>query len=82
MRYSKYLWVVGIIFIIVGFMGINQGRILSGVGFLPLALSAFAVYDKHNPKVQYAKARDVLFTLGLALAFVIWFFGPKFFPNL
>ena len=82
MIYNKYLWVMGIIFIIVGIMGINQGKILSGIGFFPVALSAFVAYDKHNPKVQYAKAREALFMLGLVLAIVIWFFGPKFFPNL
>ena len=55
MFYNKYLWVVGIAFIIVGITGITQGKLISGIGFFPLAASAFVAYDKYNPKVTNVK---------------------------
>lgn len=82
MIYHKYFWIAGLVFIVIAFMGISQGRILSGIGFFPIALSALVAYDKYDPKVRYAKLRYALFVTGLALAFIIWYFGPKFFPNL
>ena len=82
MLYHKYLWVVGIVFIIVGIMGINQGKIFSGLGFFPLAVSIFVTYDKRNPKVKYTKWRDIVFNAGMVVAVAIWLLGPKVFPNL
>jgi uncharacterized membrane protein required for colicin V production len=82
MIYHKYLWVVGLVLIIFGFMGISQGKVLSGIGFFPIALSVFVAYDKYNPKVRYAKIRYALFLTGLILAFLIWYIGPKVFPGL
>jgi hypothetical protein len=81
MIYSKYLWIFGIACIGVGFMGITQGKLISGLGFFPLALSAFSSYDKRNPKVSNKKLREGLFIAGLALAFIIWFIGPRLFPS-
>ena len=82
MIYHKYFWVAGLVFIVLGFMGISQGKVISGIGFFPMALSALVAYDKYNPKVSYAKIRYALFVAGLALAFIIWYFGPKVFPNM
>ncbi len=82
MIYHKYFWIAGLVFIVIAFMGISQGRIISGLGFFPIALSALVAYDKYNPNVRYATLRNVLFVTGLALAFIIWYFGPKFFPGL
>jgi hypothetical protein len=81
MFYHKYLWFVGVAAIIVGFMGISQGKILSGIGFFPVALSALVAFDKRNPKVRYAKIREILFAGGLILAILIWYIGPKIFPG-
>jgi hypothetical protein len=81
MFYHKYLWVVGLFCIGVGIMGITQGKLLSGIGFFPVALSALVAYDKRNPKVPYAKIREVLFIVGFLLAAVIWYIGPKVFPG-
>lgn len=81
MLYHKYLWVVGIIFIIVGFMGINQGKIFSGLGFFPLAISIFVAYDKNNPKVKNQKLREAVFFGGMVVATLIWVLGPKLFPT-
>lgn len=82
MIYHKYFWVAGLVFIMIGFMGLSQGKTLSGIGFFPMALSAFAAYDKYNPRVRYARIRNALFFTGLALAFFIWYFGPKIFLNI
>ena len=81
MFYNKYLWVVGIAFIIVGITGITQGKLISGIGFFPLAASAFVAYDKYNPKVTNVKLRDAIFTAGMILAFIIWLIGPRIFPG-
>jgi hypothetical protein len=82
MFYNKYLWVVGIAFIIIGITGITQGRLISGIGFFPVALSAFVAYDKYNPKVSNTKLREGIFMAGMILAFIIWFIGPKIFPGI
>ena len=82
MIYNKYLWVVGIAFIIIGFTGITQGRVISGLGFFPVAVSTFVAFDKYNPKVTNVKLRDAIFKAGMILAFIIWFIGPKIFPGI
>ena len=82
MLYHKYFWIAGLVFIVVGIMGITQGRIISGIGFFPIALSALVAYDKYDLKVPYAKIRYALFFAGVVLAFIIWYFGPKVFPGI
>jgi len=82
MFYNKYLWVVGLVCIVVGIIGITQGRLISGIGFFPVAVSALVAYDKYNPKVSNAKLRDAIFMAGMLLAFIIWFIGPKLFPGI
>ena len=81
MIYYKFQWFIGIVFIVIGFTGIAQGRLISGIGFFPLAVSAFAAYDKSNPKVANAKLREIIFFAGLIMAFIIWFIGPIIFPG-
>jgi len=82
MIYHKYIWVVGIVFVIMGFMGLSQGKLFSGLGFFPIAVSIFVSYDKRNPKVENAKLRDAIFLGGMIVAAAIWVLGPKLFPNL
>ena len=81
MIYSKKLFWMGYVFIAVGIMGILGNRLVSGLGFFPLAVSAFAVYDREDPKIKNGKLREALFVIGLVVAFLIWFFGPKLFPG-
>ena len=81
MIYSKKLFWMGFVFIAVGIMGILSGKLLNAIGFFPLAVSAFAIYDKEDPKVKYPKLREALFVIGLVLAFVVWFLIPKIFPD-
>ncbi len=82
MIYSKRLWLMGIVFLIIGIYGVTQNMVMKSLGFFPLAVSAFTIYDKEDPKVKYKKLREALFTIGLVLALLIWLFGPKLFPNL
>lgn len=82
MLYHKYLWVVGIIFIIVGFMGINQGKLFSGLGFFPMAIGIFVTYDKNDPNVKNPKLRDAIFFGGMLASIFLWLLGPKLFPTL
>lgn len=81
MIYHKYLWAVGLALIAIGITGISQGRLISGIGFFPVAVSALVAYDKYNPKVTHAKLREAVFMAGMILAFVIWYIGPKIFPG-
>jgi hypothetical protein len=81
MFYHKYLWVVGVAFIVIGITGITQGRLISGIGFFPVAVSTFVAYDKYNPKATNVKLREAIFMAGMILAFTIWFIGPKIFPG-
>jgi len=82
MIYHKLIWVVGIVFIIMGFMGLSQGKLFSGLGFFPIAVSIFVSYDKRNPNVKHKEIRDVVFMGGMVAAAAIWVLGPKLFPNL
>lgn len=82
MIYSKKLFWMGYVFIAVGVMGILGGRLMNALGFFPLAISAFAIYDKEDPKVKNPKLREALFVIGLVLTFVVWFIVPKVFPDL
>ena len=82
MIYNKYLWIMGIVFILIGIFGITQDMLIKSLGFFPLAISAFVAYDKNDPEVKNRKLREVLFTTGLVLAFLVWFFGPRIYPNL
>ncbi len=81
MIYSKKLFWIGFVFIAAGMMGVLGGRLISGLGFFPLVMSAFTIYDKEDPKIKNARLRETLFVIGLVAGFIIWFIGPKIFSQ-